>query len=532
MPTIDQDRIRATLDRDSEPRDAGPSDAEILDAARRPAVRGLDAQALWAIVSFLRQERRQEWVRHIIVDKLKRDVVQLGRRGWLAIGEWSDSKGEVPGEPGWRYDFHGCGCLLTHEDGTQLDVDFTREGAADEIDSYFYKWFLTTSPALSWCERQLRKPECMDEAWLFDVARLKSLGYLEVPRRFKFTEAGREFAQRAEPLAEAIDELGDRPRMRAVLLCLAGDVRAALSSAEFSPALEDELRAIGEAQVAERHGRVLGALKTATSLERAHFLQALAALGPDRARRTLERELNRRPVDSGHRAALEVLASWDEERSDERTAKVFWRTLRRHHRRPLTGWVLRRLKLQKGWADESRGSLVLSLCREILARRTSFGAIGVDVDWIQQVLRKQARKPEAASLLYILDRDEGLERLRENLSQSTPLVVEESAAFLALAGANDKDCLEALFEQARGDPRRGGFAAASVLRHLDDQRATEAAQECEQRYDALRASEESAGGERDWNYWDRTRKNASALVALTMENVRRDFAHLLELWRS
>src|SRR5262245_24192791 len=94
-----------------------PKVADFSVAVRGPLISQLSRWELWALVGFVRHERRQKWVGYIVETKLKGSGHELGAMGALAHPEGMEQSNNVPDTPGWRYFFHGSGCCLTHEDG-------------------------------------------------------------------------------------------------------------------------------------------------------------------------------------------------------------------------------------------------------------------------------------------------------------------------------------------------------------------------------------------------------------------------------
>jgi hypothetical protein len=75
------------------------------------------------IVGLARHLPRQRWVGEI-VRSMGGDIGAIGTAGAFGHPEEIEQCGEVPGHEEWRYELHGRGCCLTHDDGTMLDVDF------------------------------------------------------------------------------------------------------------------------------------------------------------------------------------------------------------------------------------------------------------------------------------------------------------------------------------------------------------------------------------------------------------------------
>lgn len=95
----------------------------------------------WLLVALARQVSRQRWLM-----RLWRGPLGAQPRG---------AEGDVPGMPGWRFDFHGRGLLLVAPDGENLDVDdHGDEGLT--VDPYFFAWRLQSLPDPAWPERRVR----------------------------------------------------------------------------------------------------------------------------------------------------------------------------------------------------------------------------------------------------------------------------------------------------------------------------------------------------------------------------------------
>ncbi|MFN0125470.1 MAG: DUF6896 domain-containing protein [Verrucomicrobiales bacterium] len=124
----------------------------IEDLIRRPLPLPCSPWEIYCLVAFLRHERRQKWVGCIVESRLRANGSELGRYGAFGHPDSIPQKGDVPGEAGWTYFFHGRGCCFSHTDGTLIDVDFADDGSALEIDAYFYGNFLKTAPELDWGE--------------------------------------------------------------------------------------------------------------------------------------------------------------------------------------------------------------------------------------------------------------------------------------------------------------------------------------------------------------------------------------------
>lgn len=78
--------------------------------------------------------RGQPWSGWLLVALLR----HLPRQRWVAqlVPTLREEEGEVPGHPGWRYEFHGIGCCFT-ADGETVDVDFHGDHGLS-IDPFFF----------------------------------------------------------------------------------------------------------------------------------------------------------------------------------------------------------------------------------------------------------------------------------------------------------------------------------------------------------------------------------------------------------
>jgi hypothetical protein len=103
----------------------------------------LSPWALCTLVALARHLVRQEWVADVVRDRLGGDPALIARAGGFGHPEHIEQDGSVPGLPGWKYFFHGCGCCLSEpSSGTSIDVDFYEDGRSDGIDPYFYANYL------------------------------------------------------------------------------------------------------------------------------------------------------------------------------------------------------------------------------------------------------------------------------------------------------------------------------------------------------------------------------------------------------
>ena len=532
MPEIDRHRIQEAI----ESNEASVDDAEILEAAKRPAVLGIDPQETYAMACFLRHERRQDWVRLIVESRLLKQGSDFAAKGAFALDESEEQDGAVPGEPGWKYYFHGRGCCLTHEDGTIIDVDFADDGSAREIDRYFYNNYLASRPAPDWCEAKLAQPKCMRDAWHFDLERLKSFGFLTIDWRFSITAAGREFAEGVEPLVDAIDSPADASRLRTLLLCLAGDLEsAAQQSGQVSLELSQQLAVLAESTVRQRAERIVDSMRTSAD-KSANHLKALAALGREHSIEILRDRLLRCPANGANHSAFDVLVHWNMEGAGTDEARLFGEALRRHTRVPLLKRVAGFVRKNEDLDDRPRKSLVVNLCRELLRSKDALEESSFDPRSLARTLRSDwvACDAEAGFLLYLLEPVDGLKKLGRALDSPIPITVAEAAAYLAVIGSDSS--IDVLIARSNGPPKAGGLAAASALAVIDNERAAQAATHWQRRFDGYEDAEGSlveiyGTVRRVWTADEMERQNARTLVAECVKRLREDYGPFLETWK-
>lgn len=453
----------------------GPiSEQELQSALREPLVPGCDRWELWALICFLRQERRQEWVRYVVESRLGGSGHSLGTRGAFGHPEALPQSGPVPEEPGWSYYFHGRGCCLTHADGTSLDVDFADDGSAAEIDPHFFTDFLSSHPNPAWVECQLRHPEPFASAWHFDLSALAARGWITHAWRFQLTKEGRGIVQVLEPL---VDELE-------ALLQTNAQPSALLTAVWLALLLSDPL---GAAQImAQGQCSSLGWVQDAASQclqRRAEFarscwpakadaLAALAVLGSQYGAAAVEQALLLTPVTSSHHFALSVLEYWD----DAAATPHLLRALRQFA--PATGpwrWLRRQPTDHSMDERRARTALLVALCRALLRRHTPATLPASEMKHIAAALRGDtlASSGQAAALLFLVDAPQGLARLAASLNHSIPHVRMEAAAYLATI--SDSEAVRLLITRAGGPAENGGHEAACALGLLQDEAAQRAA---------------------------------------------------------
>ncbi|WP_417386356.1 hypothetical protein [Gimesia sp.] len=97
--------------------------------------------SLWTLCSLVKHRQRQEFVLHIVRDKLSGYPNALAEAG--AFGHPHIKRtGLVPANTDWEYDYQGRCCRLTNRiTGELIDVNFYDE-TADWFNGYYYEWYL------------------------------------------------------------------------------------------------------------------------------------------------------------------------------------------------------------------------------------------------------------------------------------------------------------------------------------------------------------------------------------------------------
>ncbi|MDC0670330.1 DUF6896 domain-containing protein [Nannocystis radixulma] len=120
----------------------------------------------WLTLVLMRQRARQAWHRRIVETLPPRREQGHGR---------------VPGQPGWRFRFHGNGCCLTGPGGELVDVDWHDDEAAI-IDPWFFAARIASIRARDLPERRLWHWLPHRAALIAAIPDLRIAGIVEYPR--------------------------------------------------------------------------------------------------------------------------------------------------------------------------------------------------------------------------------------------------------------------------------------------------------------------------------------------------------------
>lgn len=513
-------------------------ESDFRAAIEQPFQTLLSSWELWVLVALLSHERRQKWVGFVVESKLGASAHDLGTSGALGHPEASGDDKRVPDLPEWTYYFHGIGCCLTHQDGTVLDVDFGRDGSALEIDPYFFGRFLETAPTLDWSDRRLRHASPLEDAWLFDLGRLKALRLIHGKWRISLTEEGRTFAERIEPVIDQVNRLtaDGSPRSRFVaswLVTVLGDTPGAVEIIDVGyPELTELLQKAAAERFESRAGVLRHAFRSGDENTQRTALKALAALGREYAETEVRGVLDRTPASSLHLIAIRLVESW----RDAACAPGVISVIERFTSKPtFFQRVFRKLPADSSETVRPRNGLLVAAARiafiysepEMLPAR-----------WRAVLLRalqgdRAGCDAEAGLMLFLLDPIQGIAKLKANLRNRVPITRSESAIFLGMIGTSD--AMRILVESAEGSPDDGGHEAACVLSLLDHPAAIAAAEQWTRRNDGYEESEGrdvTIGGRtiKTWKMDEVRRASMREHIRYGMERLRRDYGLLLLRW--
>jgi len=365
----------------------------------------------WALLALHRHHARQAFVEAVVRERLGVSPSELGRNGSFGRPEQVAQSGAVPGRRDWHYRFHGRGCCLTKPDGTEIDVDFDEHGSAP-IDPWFYARYLETVGALELIERRLclQRPGSHD-GWRAALQPLRDAGLIDgdhgvavATGAFDWCEAVSNALMESEGdearLAWVAYQIEDMPLVRELLDDETPEHIVSASHHQTTGRC-DEL----ESRVHRRYGR-----------DHEACVRALAVLHPARAH-----ALARREIENGH---VDVVLS--------RCMDLLMEAPRAEDAPAVTALLLR---LQG--SQPPAPHLRLLAARYLLSffRRDTIPAEVRD-NLLQAIHADQAASEgDAAMISYLLDRDDGLRRMRVGLRSSVPLARAECAAALALVGS-------------------------------------------------------------------------------------------------
>jgi hypothetical protein len=420
---------------------AAPKRTEDVDEAlawldEEPLVE-IDPVAIWLLVGLVRHLPRQRWVGEV-VKALGGDLTAIGAAGALAHPEGVEACGRVPGHEDWRYELHGRGCCLTHDDGTTLDVDFVG-GGSEVIDPFFYGSYLRTVATPTLVEERLRRARPLDESWMAFVPVLRDAGWVEGEHGLRLTPAGQEAAATLEEIVDAIEEPVVPAWRKAYLAAVLGDWALAHDIALSAGPVSQMLEQLADQHRIERARELRQRLADAAPkpFEVIPLLQGLADLGRDVAEGDVLAALLRDPPDGATSTALEIVAEWVDPVHEPTVLDVLERCTGDQPPQP----HLRQRVIELVLSRYTPATLPPVVRERILTAMRSDGA---------------ASEGAIAFLEHVLAPEAGLGRLARALDHRVPVAREEAAAGLVLIGTESARVL-------RGHDGPEAKAALAVL---------------------------------------------------------------------
>jgi hypothetical protein len=505
---------------------------DIDDAVGEEPLSSLDPIEGYVLVSLLKHERRQKWVGYLVESRLRGDGAQLARFGAFGHPEGIEQQGDVPGETDWRYFFHGRGCCFTHEDGTEINVDFADDGSALEIDPYFYQNYLRSATMLEWCERQLLAPDGLEEWWQLAVPGLVGKGSLVQEYRIRFTEQGRCLAESLELLMDTIrgcDLLG-----QSYLLARLGDYERSLLALSGTgadcPALSFKAKSQFDARELKLRRRLKAVEHGSTEANRIYASLLRSATFESAA--YFRPALLRRPITGTNHVVLAGLRRMEGSQVTELICDAF--LVMTHE--SFIGRIRRAVHGLPGGPELPWFALVVGLVDAALERQSPGDQFAKFRAVVPGRLKGDfgASDGEAAFLLYLLNSSSGIQKLRQALSHRVPMARMDAAAFLALIGS--KQALDTLLDVAAKDPASGGHEAACALSLIERDEAKRAAADWNRQHDGY---EDLGEGESfqingrtfpNWNMNDIMRSGLRSSIEHGFITKRKQYAPLLRKW--
>lgn len=365
------------------------------------------------LVAAYKHIEKQKWVAGVVATILGTDLEELGRLGGFAHPEHIPQAGKVPNMPGWKYYFHGIGCCLTHEDGTEIDVDFP-EGRYDVIDPYFFGNYISSLSSPSVLESRLGSIESLSNAWMAELPKLKELGLIEGGHAFELTAEGVLLAQEKSILWDKV-EGNHNLFAKAHIALLLDDV---LLARDF---LSEERDSDSYKLIAPIAGRfesntfenLMASLKGKDEQKRKDILKAAASIDDVYAEKVVEYILKESRFDSTTFLALGLI--------DQIGPSQYASELER-----LIDKAWRGKPPQPGIRVHAVRSLISLYCPDTIPQKLKKKLL--------KALKKRLDRmvDDAARLLYLMDKDSGLDLLGKCLGSDVPIVRDGGAASLAV----------------------------------------------------------------------------------------------------
>jgi len=380
------------------------------------------ASAYRLLVAAFKHIDKQKWVAEIVATILEADLDELGRLGGFAHPEHIPQEGKVPNLAGWRYFFHGIGCCLTHDDGTQIDVDFP-EGRYDVIDPYFFGNYLDSLPTYTELESRFVAPYSLSNAWMADLPKLSTLGLIE-ENAFALTEKGFSIAKERASLWDKLEEQNNQ-FAKAHIAILLGELLLArdfLLEEKESNSFNRINSLASEFEISS-YDTIMLSLDGKDEHKKKDILKAAASIDKKSSIKVVKHIIDEGTLDSTTFLALDLISQIGPERYSNELEKLVSKAWRGKPPQP-------------GIRVQAVGLLMTLYSPETLPKKLKKKLI--------KALSKRLDRmgDDAAKLLYLLDSTAGLRLLEKCLDSRVPIVKKGGAA--ALATINDSKSLKIL----------------------------------------------------------------------------------------
>jgi len=391
---------------------------EALSSIRSAPPASLNATALWLLTCYHRYQQWSGWAAGI--------AANLPDNASEALDMMEDAdqppppplSGIVPGNSRWNYCFHSRGCYFTHENGTGVDVGYWG-GAVRVFDPYYYLRFLQSLSSPPLPESRLVRSEPMGWFWLAELPRLELAGYLKGDYQTVLTAQGKQAAKVLGRVADKLENEQD-PWQQAALAVLLNDLDLALhllpegsGAATLMATAVDELLRDRAAALEARVN-----IRTCEEKGARNYLYEKAGMGRRYVEGDCREALKRRPVDRGVSLALQLIEAWADSRFEEDLLAL----------------------LESCIGDTTPVPLVRpSCCRMLMGYYHPSLLPATSKNVLLRALNQEARADagENALLLYLLDREAGMEALRRCVSHEVPHARHRACGALALIGSAD-----------------------------------------------------------------------------------------------
>jgi hypothetical protein len=469
----------------------------------------------YVLVAMLQHTRRQRWLASI-VRELGGDEQAIGKRGYAGHPSNIPQRGSVAHAPGWSYDFHGIGCCLTHKDGTTLDVDFGRDGNAEEIDIFFFNLYLKTATKLERAGQQLRFPEGLEESWHVDLPSLVARGLLVEQGRHRFTPEGWELAEGLEQMVDALDE---SPTLSQIyLLCVMGDYMGALGVHTHGDTLPGNLTIAARAQEEQRISFLRTELHANDGLARPQAIGGLARIRGEEAIPEMVFWMKREVREPVALRALDALRHWKTKESTAALEDTLKSLDQGSAFRPLRG---------KQRIDDF-GRLRIGITEELLSR---YSADNLPARTRRSILQALTRDSDCdsplTSFLLLLIGECSSQDLAASLASELRRCRIDAATYLALVA--DQASVATLIAASEGAAELGGHEAICALRLISSTDAKAAVQSWEIRHpDYERGPADTDSPAQSWEQMDRVSLSQSMPHELARARMR--YGQLVEKW--